>query len=355
MPDLIAGSTIVHSCSLTKPDVGTEHLRWAFFQKWCEDNCGKFIQRWEDGVELPLDDVAEINFWTWAKILDQAPLGGGDGWTAVNSAGVTVFRRAEAGDRYGPWLMEDLRLVLNLLTMTAKEATWTDIEGIAEPTNAYTDTTTAAPGSQALAFDNFKIGAKAEYDSRSPSSTTGTPTARWQVNVRVSPANTGRWNYQGNVNRVYAKGQVSGLSAVEKTIRFVVNTTTYDYDTNGEVINSVTEYTRQYYHTSSDDVIENKWSVWDTYTADTGTSKTTSTTLGSASILDNPSDPWPDYTTRPTDGTSMRGFTGWTLTTDDASTPNHRLTEGGGFAGTGTLGTVGASVALIDWTGFTYR
>jgi hypothetical protein len=341
MPALIPGQTMVHSSSETKPGVGTEHLRWAFFQKWCEENCGEFVQTYaEDGTPLDFHNVTEINFWTWPKIKNTV-LSAGE-WTAIDSTGAGVERRAQAGDRYGPWLMQELRDVLNLLTMTAKTATWSGYTRT-DGTNAYNDTTTPVPGDPTLAFNNYIAGGAAEWASASLSALGAvSPTSRWQVNGRTSSS---RYSFQGNVTRSYATASVTGLATTSKDISFVVNTAGFDHFPGAG--------TTLDYQTSGDPVIENKWSRWvSTYTSETGSSKTTHTTLGGDTLpLSTGSTPVasPAYVTPSATSTFNRGCSGWALTTNTTATPDHQLTDAG------SLGTLGASVALIDWTGFAYR
>lgn len=107
---------------------------WNAMQTWIETNYGSFVVSHDAGVARAADyydNRATIDaYGNLAAVFSAAGLGTTD-WrrytTHPDDAGADLGGKIVAGDIIGPWLFEDLQLVLNVLIWTAGSSmAWTD-------------------------------------------------------------------------------------------------------------------------------------------------------------------------------------------------------------------------------------
>ena len=244
MPDLVAGTTVVHSCSGTKPDANNRHMRWRFYQKWCEDNCGKFVRCLDDaGDPLDLDGETKIGKWTWSD-MKALVLPYGDWRAKTIAAGVvtTSLRKAEEGDVYGPWLMEDLRKVLNALIWTAYRVTLSIPYGAVSKTAAHSAFTGDYAAAKAQALSEWNANEGSPYQAQ----------AYYYAAYTVA---TGKYGWF--VVRGCSVGSVEGIPAgCAKTVGFYVHAVNNVNDVPDQT--GVDEFDAQ-----GDVVVENQWKLWE--------------------------------------------------------------------------------------------
>ncbi len=223
-------------------------------QTWCEDNSTNFADIYNGtGSKITnYDNTDDVLVWTRANF-KTAIAGDADGWRRQVTWGVTVYGKAVVGDIIDSWLITDLQKAFGLLVWRRIGTSWS-LNGA---TNNAAD------------IHNYVYNEPPAMDGTIWNTESGIAEARWADNLQFGTVNstpsvwylvksTGPTNYTfiWQMQRLAMSQAVPGVwPGFTPTVEFYINSRIPDFD--GPTIEGT-------FDANNEDLIEDKFSLWET-------------------------------------------------------------------------------------------